>query len=28
MRGYELMDGRERRDVSPGLTVDIMLKQD
>lgn len=22
------MDGRERRDVRPGLTVDIVLKQD
>lgn len=22
------MDGRERKDVSPGLTVDIVLKQD
>lgn len=22
------MDGRERRDVRPGLTVDVVLKQD
>jgi uncharacterized repeat protein (TIGR03833 family) len=26
MRG--LVDGRERKDVRPGLTVDIILKQD
>jgi uncharacterized repeat protein (TIGR03833 family) len=28
MRGAILMDGRERKDVRPGLTVDIVLKQD
>ncbi len=22
------MDGRERKDISPGLTVDVVLKQD
>jgi uncharacterized repeat protein (TIGR03833 family) len=26
--GDILMDGRERKDVRPGLTVDIVLKQD
>src|SRR3712207_7126076 len=26
--GCELMGGRERKDIRPGLTVDIVLKQD
>ena len=26
--GLWLMDGRERRDVRPGLKVDVVLKQD
>jgi uncharacterized repeat protein (TIGR03833 family) len=28
MRGRLLVDGRERRDLRPGLTVEIVLKQD
>jgi uncharacterized repeat protein (TIGR03833 family) len=26
--GVRLMDGRERKDVRPGLTVDVVQKQD
>ena len=26
--GLRLMDGRERKDIRPGLTVDIVLKHD
>lgn len=28
MKGLRLMDGRDRKDIRPGLKVDIVLKQD